>query len=488
MSALSAASAHGTCPDISFVIPVYGNAGTVADLYHRLAATCAASVLSYEVIFVDDASPDESMRVLGRLAVDFAPQVSVVPLARNGGQHRAVLAGLARVRGSRVVVMDADLQDPPEAVPRLLRGLDQGYAAVFAGRRGRYESIGRLLTSRVFKTLLHWLCRVPADAGMFVAMDHRVVEVLLDAREPHPFVVSLIGASGLPLTSIPVERAAREGGGSAYSSRKRLATALRALGTAAAWRWRGRDPGFAAAPAGDAREAHNRRQRAYYESVSKRNMLPSGSPYLRRHVEELLCFAEVAPGERVLEVGCGMGRYTLLLAERGVAVEGLDLSPVLLDRLRSFSRGVAEVPLHCADIADPPVSLLGGFDVVAGLFVLHHLRDLEEAFRSLGRLLRPGGRLVFLEPNALNPLFYVQMAVKPGMTWKGDRGIVNMRRGVVLPALERAGLGRARLARFGFFPPFLANRRWGRRLESWLERVPVWRSLLPFLLVRAERV
>jgi SAM-dependent methyltransferase len=232
----------------------------------------------------------------------------------------------------------------------------------------------------------------------------------------------------------------------------------------------------------EARAEHNRTQLRYYEQ-DKPGMEPTGSPYLRRHVDALAGFAGLEPGRRVLEVGCGMGRYTLLLAERGYAVEGLDLSPVLLERLRAFA-GDAELPLHVADVLEPPAALLGSFDAVVGFFALHHIHDLTASIRSMSRLLVPGGRIAFLEPNPYNPLYYVQMAVKPEMTWEGDRGMLRMRPAVVLPALEAAGLSSLGHRRFGFFPPFLANARGGRGAESVLERVRVLEPALPFQLFR----
>jgi hypothetical protein len=101
-------------------------------------------------------------------------------------------------------------------------------------------------------------------------------------------------------------------------------------------------------------------------------------------------------------------------------------------------------------------------------------------------LAKPGGRIVFLEPNPLNPLYYVQMLVVPGMSWSGDRGILNMREQQVFGAMAAAGLVEPALKRFGFFPPFLVNRRFGPRLEGALERVRVWRPFLPFQLFRAD--
>ena len=233
---------------------------------------------------------------------------------------------------------------------------------------------------------------------------------------------------------------------------------------------------------------HNLIQRHYYENSEKPHMVPRETRYLRRHVDKLLRFAGIFPGERVLEVGCGMGRYSLLLAQKGLLVEGLDLSPVLLEQLRLFDGGRYNIPLHCADIVDHSPDLDGQFDAVVGFFVLHHLHNLPLCFEAITRLLKPGGRVVFLEPNPYNLLYYVQILVTPGMTWQGDKGITRMRPVPIFGAMQSAGLDRLDMIRFGFLPPFWVNRSWGARLESILERVSIWRTFLPFQLFRGERV
>lgn len=234
-------------------------------------------------------------------------------------------------------------------------------------------------------------------------------------------------------------------------------------------------------------DPHNVRQKEYFELSDKPRMVPTDSPYLRRHVDEAMRFAGIGPGARVLEVGCGMGRYTLILAQRGVRVEGLDISRVLLDRLRVYAGGRFDIPLHCADIRRPPAGLEGAFDVVMGFFVLHHLATLDGALVALSPLLKPGGRMVFLEPNPFNPLYYAQILFTPGMTWAGEYSLTSMRRGPVLRAMRQAGLERPVLARFGFLPPSVVNRSWGAKLERVLESVPVWKSLLPFQLFKGVR-
>lgn len=221
--------------DVTVVVPVYGNADTVAALQERLARALDAEGLQHETVFVDDASPDGSLAALRALAAR-DPRVRVVSLARNGGQHRAVLAGLAVAHGDRVAILDADLQDPPEALPALLARSREGYDAVFAGRRGRYESRGRLLTSRAFKRLLHLAAGVPVDAGMYVVVTRDVAARLLRAVPRTPFVVAMIGRASRHMCSVPVERALRPSGRSAYSGWKRLRTGTAALAQALALR------------------------------------------------------------------------------------------------------------------------------------------------------------------------------------------------------------------------------------------------------------
>jgi SAM-dependent methyltransferase len=241
------------------------------------------------------------------------------------------------------------------------------------------------------------------------------------------------------------------------------------------------------ASSSSALERHNRRQRRYFERSPKPGMRPAESPYHRRHVDELLRFGGMAPGQHILEVGAGMGQYTFLLAERGLKMEALDLSSLLLERLRDADAGRFGIPTHTGDVAQPPEGLEGRFDAVIGLFTLHHVHDLTAVFRGVAGLLRPGGRTVFLEPNPLNPLYYIQVAVTPGMSWRGERGILRMRFREMATAMRAAGLRRPELRRFGLLPPFLANLPRAHRLETVLERVPAWRAALAFQLFRAER-
>jgi polyisoprenyl-phosphate glycosyltransferase len=226
----------GSC-HVSVVVPVHANADTVAALQERLRTVLDQAGLRHETVFVDDASPDESLAALWALAARDRG-VRVLSLTRNRGQHRAVLAGLRLARGERVAIMDADLQDPPEALPALLERLGAGYDAAFAGRRGRYESHARLLTSRLFKTLLHLAAGVPADAGMYVVITRQLALALAAAETRAPFVVAMIGAAARRTCSVPVVRDRRPCGRSAYSGWDRLRIGTAALAGALAGRLR----------------------------------------------------------------------------------------------------------------------------------------------------------------------------------------------------------------------------------------------------------
>ena len=236
----------------------------------------------------------------------------------------------------------------------------------------------------------------------------------------------------------------------------------------------------------DDSSAHNLRQRSYFERITKKTMVPRDTPYLRRHIDEAMRFAGATPEEHILEVGCGMGRYTLLMAQLGWRVSGMDLSPVLLERLQAFNAGGDLIDLYCADLEAPPAELTDGFDVVAGFFVLHHVHDLARAMRGVVRLLKPGGRAVFVEPNPLNPLYFAQIAFTPGMSWRAESGMTRMRPRQVRRTMEAAGLVGFRSACFGVFPPFLANRSWARGVEGAVESVGLWRHFLPFQLFLAS--
>ena len=229
-------SAAETRCDVSVVVPLYRTADTVEELCERIASLMAEQRWSYELILVNDGSPDDDLAA-ARRAADRDAVVCVLDLDRNRGQNTALLVGLTCARGSWAVILDGDLQDPPDAIPRLLEEGRLGFDAVFGGRHGRYEPWYRLLSSRVFKTTQSILCGVPRDAGLFAALSASLVRDLTAWPVDAPKLVPMIGLLGRPVTSVPVERQKRPRGATAYSGWRRLRVAVSILAFAARWRW-----------------------------------------------------------------------------------------------------------------------------------------------------------------------------------------------------------------------------------------------------------
>ena len=230
---------------VALVTPVYGNASTLEELAERVAAALDGPGLAWTLRFVVDASPDASLTVASSLA-EADDRLSVTALTANVGQHRALLAGLAVETPADVwVCLDADLQDPPEAVPLLVERLAAGdVGAVFAGRRGAYQRGGRLVTGWLHRALQARVAGVPADAGAFLALDRGARDALV-ALDP-PSVVAGVGAAGIKASSVPVVRAHRPCGRSAWTSSARLRQSARTL----AWAWRRRLRSLRSARAG----------------------------------------------------------------------------------------------------------------------------------------------------------------------------------------------------------------------------------------------
>jgi glycosyltransferase involved in cell wall biosynthesis len=222
-------------PAVSVVLPVYRCESTLTELHRRLVDVFDSLGMPFELIFIDDASPDRSVDVLQPL-VSSDPRVRLIAHETRRGQHAALLTGLAASRGDAVVTMDADLQDPPEAIPNLLRALESGHGAVYAGRRGHYESRARLATSWVFKHAISIMTGMPSDAGSFIAMRSDVARRVVDCPGDPPYVTAAAAWEGRPVTSVPVVRQPRHGGATSYTAAMRLQLGMKSLGQALRWR------------------------------------------------------------------------------------------------------------------------------------------------------------------------------------------------------------------------------------------------------------
>lgn len=195
---------------VSVVLPVYNEAGVLAKLLEHLTDSLAACEADHEVIFVNDGSSDESPAILDRLAAQ-NPSVRVVHLVRNFGHQAAVQAGLVHARGDAVVLMDSDMQDAPDALPRFLQKWREGYDVVYAVRTDRKEiRLKRFLFSAFHRLLAGTATiRIPVDAGIFGLIDRRVACQIAAMGERDRYFPGLRSWVGFRQTGIEVERNAR---------------------------------------------------------------------------------------------------------------------------------------------------------------------------------------------------------------------------------------------------------------------------------------
>ncbi len=210
-------------------------------------------------------------------------------------------------------------------------------------------------------------------------------------------------------------------------------------------------------------------QIAYYAERKPVRIMIANTPYVRRHFAEALARVPISADDAVCEWGAGMGRFTELLTELGCPVMAVELSPALAEGLQRIAATAPQVTVAVGDIREVAQNLHGQFDVVAGFFMLHHLPEVPAYLAAAMRMLKPGGRFVFVEPNPLNPLYAVQVTLTPGMRWREEIGIYRMGRVALEQAAREAGFVDVTTNRYGALPRALYNfaARW--RIECWPE-------------------
>lgn len=216
---------------ISIVVPLYNEEGTVAELIRRITAIMDAVTRGgddYEIVAVNDGSHDGTLPLL-RAAQFRQPRLVIVDLSRNFGHQIAATAGLDEARGDAVVLMDGDLQDPPELIEAFLAKWREGHDVVYATRKTRKgESPFKLLTARIFYRTIRRLTNVsiPVDTGDFRLMSRRVVDALAQTREKHRFLRGLVSWVGYSQVGVEYERDARAYGETKYPFSKMLKFAI----------------------------------------------------------------------------------------------------------------------------------------------------------------------------------------------------------------------------------------------------------------------
>ncbi|GAP65642.1 glycosyl transferase [Mizugakiibacter sediminis] len=210
-------------PDISVLVPVYCCADCLHELCARVDKALTAITQRYEIVLVCDGSPDDSWQVIEQLARSDA-HVRGLLLSRNFGQHYAISAGLDRCEGEWVVVMDCDLQDRPEEIPRLYAKAQEGYDIVFGARARRQDGLLKRWLSRIFYAVLNYLSSADFDArtANFGIFHRRVVDAIRRMPEKTRFFPVQVKWVGFRRCAIEVEHGAREHGSSSYDLHKLL--------------------------------------------------------------------------------------------------------------------------------------------------------------------------------------------------------------------------------------------------------------------------
>jgi len=220
----------GKAPAISVVAPVFNEEECLPIFRERLGKVLEEMDSDYEVVLVDDGSTDKSREIISRFAQKDSRWRGIF-FARNFGHQAAISAGLDAARGKAVVVMDSDLQDPPEAIPHLLEKAQEGYDIVYARRASRRENIFKRAVYKFFYRLLAGVADVdiPLDAGDFTCMNRKAVDALKAFPERNRFVRGLRAWVGFRQTGLDVHREKRAAGRNKYTLRKLLRLAADAV-------------------------------------------------------------------------------------------------------------------------------------------------------------------------------------------------------------------------------------------------------------------
>ena len=216
-----------SAPSLSVVIPVFRSAATLPELLRRLEPVLAAAAARFEILLVDDASPDESWSTIEKLAAQHRA-VRGLSLGRNYGQHAAVLAGVLEARGDIVVTLDDDLQHPPEEIPKLLAKLAEGFDVVYGSPLEEQHGFLRDVASRVTKLALQTAmgAGVARDVSAFRAFRTRLREAFRDYRSPHVSIDVLLTWGTARFAAVPVRHDPRRAGTSSYTFGKLVSHAL----------------------------------------------------------------------------------------------------------------------------------------------------------------------------------------------------------------------------------------------------------------------
>jgi dolichol-phosphate mannosyltransferase len=212
-------------PEISIVAPIYNEVDSITELYRRVSAVMNGLGKPWEIVLVNDGSQDGSTEALHALYEAHPEQVRVIDFARNFGHQTAVTAGMDYAEGEAVILIDADLQDPPEVIPQMVERWEAGYDVVYAIRAKRKgESWLKVFLASLFYRVMYRITdvNIPLDTGDFRLMTRRVVDVVEAMPERHRFIRGMVSWVGFKQTGVEYERDERFAGVTKYPLRKQF--------------------------------------------------------------------------------------------------------------------------------------------------------------------------------------------------------------------------------------------------------------------------
>lgn len=222
---------------LSIVIPVFNEEENIVELYERLSSTIRDMINNdkypenrYEIIMVDDGSTDRTWQIVKDLHKK-DPNVKGISFSRNFGHHIAITAGLDHTKGETIILMDGDLQDPPEEIPKLYEKFKEGFDLVYGIRKERHDSIFKKLVSVIFWSILRWFSGVDMPKGqtMLRILSRRLADVLKEMREYARFIHGMMAWTGFNIATVEIEHMPRVKGKSKYNIPRMFRLAFHAV-------------------------------------------------------------------------------------------------------------------------------------------------------------------------------------------------------------------------------------------------------------------
>jgi len=478
----------------SIVIPCHNEEGNVAECVRRVPLVGRDT----EVIVVDDGSSDHTRQQAEALLATDA-RLRLLAFDRNQGKAAAVRAGFQAARGDVLMILDADMAVAPEELAKFLRPLQEGTADFVNGTRLVYPMQGNAMKmanffgNKAFCFLVSWILRQRVSdtlCGTKAVLRTDYLRMPRSGGERWGDFNLLFGAGRLKLRilEIPVHYQERKAGTSKMRTMREVWRFLRACRIG--WRML-RFPDVAPWP--ERRQERLAREIEHHRGLAVGDpervwgwSSPAGRVRADRRGRLFARLGEIRAGARVLELGCGTGEFTRRMAESECRLVALDLSPELLVRARAevntpgahFLRANAmELPFRDAS-----------FDAVYGCSILHHL-DAEVTLREVRRVLQPGGRLVFSEPNLLNPQVLLMFKCRPLRPYFGTSpDEMAFTRGWIERVLHRVGFRCFSVRYFDFLHPATPRALLSlvAPMAERLERVPLLRAISGSILIHAE--